>query len=552
MADLFLKISDLGEAAENPKDTANSVKMSLGLKTYCMINGKEGTYNVIQDGEDAIISLGYACWADGSSSRETLIHVLKSFQESQVADLKKNLIGEYTLLVKKGAKICVFSDFAGARNIFYSHDGKTVSSSFSRLEDALQTGESDLDPYKVVEFIAMRHVLYPAWLGSSTCHRRIKWLLPYEYLMLDAESAAFRIGSVIYSMDNRKQSNGSMLSDELVSILTKIVARKEFAHSKVAVSLTGGHDSRLIAAIAGKEFPGLRFRTAASSVNPNTLRDLKVARKVARIQRVPLEVFRFQPGRDEERFRDLTEWFSPAYNQTIAPLLDAAGTYALGFGGAFGTELFMELPWKSVDDFLETKVAKAKRTLKMDDGFWKAFRESLQDEFRRTQDHFHLSVGDGRDYIRLFGLINTARYGSFIFSAFNRTSYQIDPYGSYAVLDLALRVTPALWGNHRRLGGNSLVQKAAMKKVNPRAGRPLTYNHFRPMLPLTAGTFPKYLLGCALHIGNVLARRCAGGQKKPKRTRLPGGYYLSDGWEAHYIERINARYGNRSIGHSSI
>lgn len=547
MADLLLRIGDSAEAAEYTTNMANSVKIRLGPEKYCTIYGEEGTYNVIRDGEDAVISLGYVCWADDNSSRETLFQILNSFQESQIGDLKKRLIGEYILLVKKGAKIYIFSDFMGARNIFYSQDGMTVSSSFSRLENRLQTEESDLDIYKTIELIAMRHVLYPAWLGSSTCHRRIKWLLPYEYLMIDVESTDFRVGSIVYSIDNGKQSNCSLLSDELVSILTKIVARKEFVHSKVAASLTGGHDSRLVAAIACNVFPGLRFRTAASSSSPNTLMDLKVARKVAGAQQVPLDVFWFQPGRDEERFRDLTEGFSPTYNQTIAPLLDAAGTYALGFGGAFGTESFMELPWKSVDDFLETKVATVKQTLKMGDGFWKAFRESLQDEFRRTQDHFHLSVGDDRDYIRLFGLVNTARYGSFIFSAFNRTGYQIDPYGSYAVLDLALRVPPALWGDHRKLGGNSLIQKAAMSKVNPRMGRPLTYNHFRPMLPLTAGTFPKYLFGYGLQIGNVLTRRYASGQKKPQRTSLPGGYYLSDGWEARYIERINTRYGKGFI-----
>ena len=547
-----MRIGDSAGAAEKPTDAANSVKIGLGPKKECTIFGKEGTYNIIPDGEDVIISLGYVCWADGNSSRETLLQILNSFQESQIGDLKKRLVGEYTLLVKKGSKICIFSDFMGVRNLFYSDDGKTVSSSFSRLEDTLGTGEGDLDPYKVVEFIAMKKVLYAAWLGSSTYHRRIKWLLPYEYLVFDTENGGFRISSVVYSIDNRKQHDCSSLSNELVSILTQIIARREFKQLKVAASLTGGHDSRLVAAIARNEFPSIHFRTAASSGSPSTLKDLKISRKVAQIQHVPLDVFWFKPERDVERFVELTEGFSPVFNQTITPLLDAAGTYALGFGGAFGTESFMELPWNSIDAFIEAKIAISKQTLKMDDGFWQVFRESLQGEFLRIKEHFHLTISDDRDYIRLFGLVVTARYGSFILSAFNRMGYYFDPYGSYAVTDLALRVPPALWGNHRRLGGNSLVQKAAMSKVNRRAGRPLTYNHFRPMLPLRAVTFPKYLLGYGLQIGNVIAARYTGGRKKPDRTNLPGGYYLSDGWEARYIERINIRYGKLLIEHPPI
>lgn len=542
MADLLLMIGDSAGAGMNSPDAANTVKISLGLENLCTIYGKEGTYTVIRDGEDAIISLGYVCWADGNSLRETLVQILSSFQESQIAELKKRLIGEYILLVKKGPKICVFSDFAGVRNLFYSNHGKIISSSLSRVEDTLGAGANDLDPYKLVEYIAMRSVLYATWLGSSTCHKRIKWLLPYEYLVFDTENGGFRIGPIVYSLDNTKQLNCALLSNELISVLQKIVARKEFEQSKVAASLTGGHDSRLVAAIACKEFPHIHFRTAASMINPDTLRDLKIARRVARIQQIPLDEYWFQCGRDEERFRDLTEGLSPMYNRTIAPLLDAAGAYALGFGGVFGTELFMELPYNSIDDFIETKIAISKQALKMDDGFWQAFRESIRGEFHRIKKHFQLTIADDRDYIRLFGLVVTARYGSFITSAFNRKGYQIDPYGSYSALDLALRVSPVLWGNHRRLGGNSLVQKAAMGKVNPRIGKPLTYNHFRPMLPLSARTFPMYLAGYMRQIGTVFARRYAQRRQNLQKTDLPGGYYLSDGWEAQYLSRLMKRY----------
>ena len=147
----------------------------------------------------------------------------------------------------------------------------------------------------------------------------------------------------------------------------------------------------------------------------------------------------------------------------------------MGFGGVYGTELFMPIPWNSIDEYIQQRIAGARRALRIEDGFWNIFREALYDEFQRTKEHFQLSGGDERDYIRLFNLLDTVRYSSFILSAFNRAGYQLEPYGNYDVLDLALRVAPALWGNHRKLGGDALVQQGAMAVLNQRVASVLTY-----------------------------------------------------------------------------
>jgi hypothetical protein len=541
MADILLRLADakgaqtkLGEAIE---------RISIGPQGECWIDGKKGTFSLVRNGEDAIASVGYVCHIDGGSVQETLSQVLRSFNESQIADLKKKLVGQFVLLVKKGLSIYIFSDFMGARNIFYSDDGKVVSSSFAHVEDLVQTSASDLDMYKVLEMLAMRHVLYPAWLGRSTYHRGINWLLPYEYLAIDMAKSTFRLGSIVYSFDNKKQSDRSLLSRELLSTLRTIVGRTEFKDSSVAASLSGGRDSRLVAAVAAEHYPKIRYRTAFAPGHFDSSKDLEVARKLARVQGVPLDVYQFQPGRDEERFHDLTEGFSPSFNNKIAPLIDGVGSYSLGFGGVFGTELFMPIPWNSIDAFVQARIDKAKEALKVEDGFWKSFRESLYEEFQRTKDHFQLTNSDDRDYIRLFILLDTARYGSFIMSAFNRSGYQLEPYGSYSLLDLALRVAPALWGNHRRFGGDARLQLAAMGKLNPRMARVLTYKNYRPMLPLSVTAFPLYMVGFTLQAGDWLRRRFDKSLKESTKTDLPGGYYLSDGWANQFLGRTAEKYG---------
>ena len=541
MADIILKLKTLDNYSINQNEKIEWI--SSGPRFDCMIYGKQGTFCLVRNGSDAIASVGYTCYLDGDSSQETLSQILTSFQESQIGDLKKKLVGQYVLIIKKDNNLYIFSDFMGVRNVFYSGDGLVVSSSFSKVEDLVQTNSSDLDMYKVWEFLAMRHILYPTWIGRTTGHKRIKWLLPYEYLVIDLSNSSFRLGSVVYTIDNKKISDCTQLSNELLSTLRTIIHRREFKNSAVAASLTGGRDSRLVASIAAEQFRNIHYRTAVSSEKVSSVKDLEVAKKVARVRNIPVDAFPFQLGRDEERFRELTEGISPTYNSSITPLIDSAASYSLGFGGVFGTELFMPIPWNSIEEYVQSRIENAKKALWVEDDFWNYFQQALYDEFRRTKAHFQLSDGDDRDYIRLFNLLDTTRYASFILSAFNQSGYQIEPYSNYAILDLALRVAPILWGNHRSLGGNALVQQNAMAKLDQRVARILTYKTFRPMLPISMTSFPLYLMGFTLQVISWLRERFEDGQKIPVRTELPNGYYISNGWEKNFIERTVSKYG---------
>ena len=518
-------------------------RISAGQKGDCVVYGRTGTFCVIRDGNDAIASIGYVGQIGDSSVEQTLREILSSFQESEIVNLKMKLIGQFLLLIKKDRNIFIFSDFFGGRNIFYSEDEIIISSSFSQIEDLLQTNSSDLDVYKVFEYLAVKHILYPAWLGSSTEHKRIKWLLPYEFLAINMAKSSLRIGSIVYSIDNEKQSDCSLLSSNLLSTLRSIISRKEFSDSPVAASLTGGRDSWLVAIVAAEQYCNMHFRTAASPTARSSLKDQKVAAKIARIQGIQHDIYRFQPGRDEARFRELTEAFSPSFNHSITPLIDSAERYALGFGGVFGTELFMPIIWNSIDDYIQAGVERAMQALHAEEGFWQYFRELLYSEFQKIKDHFRLSHSNDRDYIRLFNLLDTARYASFILSAFNRLGYQIEPYGSYAVLDLALKVAPSLWGNHKSLGGDALVQKSAMATLSPRLSRLMTYRAFRPMSPLAISSSPLYLIGFSLHVVNWVIERLHEIKEKSVRTDLKDGYYISNGWEKQFLHRTVEIYG---------
>ena len=179
-------------------------------------------------------------------------------------------------------------------------------------------------------------MLYPAWLGSSTAHKRIDCLYPYQYLAIDMAESRLKVGSVVFSLDNRKDTDRSLLADELLSALRSAIRRPEFKDVTVTASLSGGRDSRLVAGLVAEHYKKAHFRIAVAQGHHDSLADMEIAETLAEVQGVPLKVYRFQQARDETRFQELTEGMAPAFNNKLAPLLDDTGANSLGFGGVLG------------------------------------------------------------------------------------------------------------------------------------------------------------------------------------------------------------------------
>lgn len=508
----------------------------------CQIFGHANTFKIVRRGNDLIISLGYICLLNASSQQETLEYILKSFDETKISEIKEKSIGQYVLLIKKDKKVFLFSDFMGSRNIFYSEEHGISSSSFSLMENFLGTELTDLDVNKVFEFIFVKHVLYPGLLGSSTFHKKIKWLMPYEYIVIDENDSSFRVKSIKYYIENDKKNDSSVLSDELLATIRNVVRRPEFKDSMVTATLSGGRDSRVVAAAASEYYPNICCRIAVDLKNYDALKDMKVAQKITKLQGIDQKVYKFNADEHKREFIELTEGLSPTFNNKMTPLIRDSGTFALGFGGVYGTELFMPIPWNSIEEFVNAKIRNAARLIFVSDAFWKFIRDLMYEEFNRIKDHYRLSKSNDRDYIRIFLLINTARYGSFILTAFNHYGYELEPYGCQPMLKLALQIPPEFWGNHRSLRGDATIQKIAMEKLNLRMAKVLTYKNYRPMVPLSWVYAPRYIVGVFLQALDVL-RRIIIKKGKHDKVELPGGSFYSEEWEEYFLDRISTKYG---------
>lgn len=530
-----------GRDVSTPGRFSEFYELSLRPLEGLLIHGNDGTFTLVEDGDDFIAVLGH-CSFPGRPTRPALLETLRSFREPEIAGLKNVLAGQFVLLVRKGNLLCVFSDCLQARNVFYSAEERVVSSSFSVAEDAVNAVPEDLSGYKVFEHLAMYHFFYAAGLGPTTINRRIRQLRPFEYLALELPGGALRVEQLTREIDNRKVFDIEALAGELASRLETVIRQPELLDRKVVATLTAGYDSRLIAAVAASCCRNISFRISVADGNPNSAVDLAVVPRVARAAGVPLDIYRFAGEPDRELFYRMSEGFAPAVNSIIISAVRNADAYDLGLGGVFGTELFYPPPVDAVEEYIDRGISRGRPHFSVPEAMWDRFRTALAADFSEFRDRYPLAVPDEFDLIRLFGLVHTGRFSSSMTPLYNIRGAQMEPYGSFPIIETALKVPREYSGSNTGLERAGRVQKAALARVNYAMAR-VTTSHFCPMAPLNVRTLPGYLSGYFRHALHSLKRRAKRTGQPGGVTSFAGGSYRSDGWNEGLVRRIRERYG---------
>lgn len=507
------------------------------------IHGNTGTFNSLEDKNDFIFVLGHCHFPD-KTENESLEDILISFLESKIDMIKSSLFGQYILIIKKNQNIFIFSDCMQVRNIFYSISGEIISSSFSSIENYIDTDINSLDTYKLFEFLALGTMAFPGWLGNGTCHKDIKRLRPYEYIKIGPDKS-FSIGKVIFQIDNRKVYDLDYLANELIKNLANAIFQNNLKNKKIGATITGGYDSRLVSAIAAGYYDNLRLRIGVSNDRPRTLMDLKVAQKVAKKCSISLDVYYKNGSMDEDLFFNITAGFTRNDNSSTMRLIDNTHLYAMGLGGMCGSQLFCNA--ENMDDFMKRRFSPLKHRFTNCDNYIDKLYENLNNEFSNLKTHFVFLDDSEHDLLRMFLLDNSISYGSFIHSAFNIKGIQVEPYLTMPVIELAFKVPDSFQGNKNRLGGTNLVQKKAMLSVSYDMGKIMTFAHFEPMLPLSFRTLPEYCMDYLLHIIYWSKEKTLKKNSQIYKTNFNNKEYISDGWNGMFIRHMKEKYDNEII-----
>lgn len=487
MSDFYYKYK--GKGIEIPKFN-DIYSLKIAIKHDFVIYYNEKTIMHFEEGGDSITILGYVFTLKDEISKYA-IDILTHFDEHNIPELKKNLLGQYTVIIVKRNMIYLFSDFLQTRNIFYNIENQSVSSSFLVVRETESNKINE--NYKAFEYLAMRHCLYPVWIGEETIDHRIKRLCAYQYLKINTETGAIEKEELQYEINNAKITSLKEIQQYTLLTLRKAIQHSTYQNANIDATITGGFDSRLITSLVKEYYPNTNLRIATWRSTDSL--DYQIATKVAKALSSPLKVYKTDPEMQKKYFYRITDGLSPKENAVMTQLFLHTNECTLGFGGAFGTELYLSSSYNNSDELITDYVQKAQLYVKANNDYYKRFRHTLHKEFENIHQHYIFKEKNLKDDIRIFQLLITGSFSAPFISAFNIHGKQFEVFGAYPVIEAGLRIPYIFLGGGKwTFGRFYMIPKRIMESINKKVSR-IDTTHFCPMRPLSIYTIVPYVLG---------------------------------------------------------
>jgi hypothetical protein len=456
-------------------------KLEVVVGGYVFYNDKTITH--IMEGTDSISLLGYA-YVVNRDLTDYLKERLRTFAKEDVMKIKKEMLGQYLVIVRKGTSLYCFADFLQTRQIYYDADGKRAGSSFTAL-DARNTND-----YKAFEYLAMRHCIYPGLLGNTTLDDSIKSLRAWEYLQINIETGVMDVHHLIFILNNRKNYSVEDCTNTMLSVLRDSLQHPNYKNKRVVSTQTGGFDTRLITALVNEYYQNMHLRI--STFKDEYEMDLSIATEVAKVLGYPLHNYSVNFERQKDRYYYITEGLMPRTNGIMIEELEHTADYELGFGGRVGTELFSADVTDTTIEFVERVRQQACAAIKAERSYFERYYMALSQEFEEIKRHYLLIEPDDRDIVKLFRLMNTAFFMSPTIAAYNIYGMQFDVIATYPVIEAALQIPYEFQGGTYTFGRFYMIPKAIVGKINPQIAKLMT-THFCPMRPLGIRSLLSYI-----------------------------------------------------------
>lgn len=516
------------------KQTNNNSNLNgLYNNKFCDPNGlsilfNDNTITNLLIGDNRLIILGYVNCI-GMSINEYFNNILLDFNEDKITDIKKTLHGQYILLLLVKNKLYILADFLQSRPIYYSFENKIICSRYSEI--CQLTSDNSFNDYKIFEYLAMKHIVYPSFLSNTTLNDGIYRLRAYEYLKINLDNGQIEVCDLKFEINNKKNYSLDNISNITESKLKSLIYHPDFKDKKIGLTLTGGFDSRLISFIAKEYYSNSYFRVAVNKGSAS--KDYSIAKRISRISNKELMVFENDPNIHQIFFYKITDGFSPKENSIITPLV-IENVFDLGIGGVFGTELYNTINFNSVEDFIKCSVDNIKNKFINADINITKLRKEIINEFEQLKLHYYFVEENEKDLIRLFILNSVASFNTTILSAYNIKGNNYEPYGTFPIIELGFQI-PDKFAKICKYGNKFMVQKSIMYRLNKRVSI-IQSTRYAPLSPLNVFSLFSYLVGHNNLIKDV-KKGVFDEIKNPKEIIINDWKYLSDDWCEGFIDK---------------
>jgi len=190
---------------------------------------------------DFIISTGTSIY-NGKTGACALKALLEDFSNER--DFHANLYGHYCILIFHRGKLFIFTDYTGLYKVYCNKSKSVLSSSFLAVAKTLQ--KKNISKQEFYEY-----VFHEAFYGDNTIFKEIKLLDSKSLWQISPEISKTPQKIFFNDFQNTKSFDETvtMVSRNLISYF-KIL--KSAFDNKVASSLSGGYDTRLMLALTRK------------------------------------------------------------------------------------------------------------------------------------------------------------------------------------------------------------------------------------------------------------------------------------------------------------
>ena len=175
--------------------------------------------------------------------KKGLNNLLNDFNDN-IEDIRKNSIGHYVIIIKKGDYINIFCDKYNLYEVFYyiDKDNFLVSNSYFGVVESMKYRELD-------EFALFEEVLNIGCIGKETIFKNMYKLLGNEVLEINCNNNSIKIEKVEYNRTKRgfdKSLEKSLKENaKKVTYVSSVIAKN---FKNIAVEMTGGLDTRTVVA----------------------------------------------------------------------------------------------------------------------------------------------------------------------------------------------------------------------------------------------------------------------------------------------------------------
>lgn len=236
--------------------------------------------NYIIENENAVFTVGTVIYKSGSY-RESLANLLRDYLNNSIEI--ERLKGNYSIIFKRGDEITFLTDRTDIQNVYYDNGLTVISSSFlACIYDSFVRFSLNRDA-------ALEVITTGSLIGPDTLLKGISRLENYNLPSIEASNQGIKFFQLETQkeVDLCKKKYDECLGEQINTLQSYFKEIKDFADSCGTDSgITGGHDSRLIMALALKNFDNISFHSHWRKYKD---KELSAAEEVCKKAGVPLK-----------------------------------------------------------------------------------------------------------------------------------------------------------------------------------------------------------------------------------------------------------------------